>query len=83
MQLRTGLCWLNHYIHRFGRKETPYCDCGNGKETVEHFFLECRKYAEQRKKLRKDAGTAKMTLERLLGHPQSLKYIEYIKATGM
>ena len=52
VQLRTGHCGLNHYLHRFDIKNTPYCDCGYGKETVQHYLLECRNYREQRKKLR-------------------------------
>ena len=52
VQLRTGHCGLNHYLHRFGINGSPYCDCGYGKETVEHYLLECRNYKEPRKRLR-------------------------------
>src|SRR5579862_8994313 len=31
-QLRTGHCGLNRYLHRFGKTNTPYCQCGYGKE---------------------------------------------------
>src|SRR5437667_1498082 len=47
VQLRTGHCGLNHYLHRFGKRYSPYCECGTGKETVEHYLLECRRYKEQ------------------------------------
>ena len=38
-QLRTGHCALNGYLYRFGKKSSPTCECGYGKETVEHYFL--------------------------------------------
>ena len=82
-QLRTGHCGLNRYLHRFGISNTPYCQCGYGKETVEHYLLECRKFREQRMKLRKEIGTAKMRVTRLLGDTKLIKHtMEYINATG-
>ena len=82
-QLRTGHCGLNHYLHRFGINESPFCECGYGKETVEHFLLECRKYKEQRKKLREAAGTGNMKVGILLGDPSKIRHtMAYIKETG-
>ena len=81
-QVRTGHCGLNRYLHRFGIKNTPYCQCEYGKETVEHYLLECRKFREQRKKLRKEIGAGKMRVSRLLGDTKLLKHtLEYINAT--
>jgi len=83
VQLRTGHCGLNSYLHRFGKRGSSYCGCGYGKETVEHFILECPKYKEQRKELRKSVGTWKLRIDMLLGDVKLLKYMtEYIKATG-
>ena len=49
---------------------------------MHHYLLECRNYREQRKKLRKEVGTGKMRVERLLGDPKMIKHtLEYIKAT--
>ena len=31
VQLRTGHCGLNRYLHYFGIKDTPYCECGYGQ----------------------------------------------------
>ena len=62
-QLRTGHCGLNRYLYHFGIKNFPCCQCGYGKETVEHYLLECRNYREQRKKLRREARTGKMRVE--------------------
>ena len=82
VQLRTGHCGLNHYLHRFGKRNSPYCECGMGKETVEHYLLECRRYKEQRKKMIKDIGKGRLNIERLLGQPQTIKYtIEFIRNT--
>ena len=46
IQLPTGHCGLNNYLHRFEKRNSPYCECGYGKETVAHFVLECHKYKE-------------------------------------
>ena len=40
-RLRTGHCSLNHYLHRFGKIESPQCPCGEGIETVAHYLLVC------------------------------------------
>jgi len=64
-QLRTGHCGLNRY--QFNITNSPYCQCGYGKETAEHYLLECRKYRDQKKKLRREAGKGNMRIEILLG----------------
>ena len=72
-QLRTGHCGLNRHLHRFGKKNSPYCQCGYEKETGEHFLLECCNYKDERKSLRKEVGTVNMRVDRLLG---DRKFIE-------
>ena len=67
IQLRTGHCGLNSYLHRFGLADSPLCDCGTGEETVEHFLLECPRYREQRAEMRNKAGTGNMRVDALLG----------------
>ena len=82
VRLRTGHFGLNHYLHRFKIKKSPYCECGYGKETVEHYLLECRKYNEQRKTLRKEVGPGRMRTEKLLGYPKLIKHtMQYVIAT--
>ena len=82
VRLHTARCSLNHYLHRFKIKDSPYCDCGYGKETVEHYLLECRKYNEQRKTLRKEVGPGRMRTEKLLGYPKLIKHtMQYVIAT--
>ena len=82
-QLRTGHCGLNQHLHCFGKKDSPYCQCRYGKETVEHFLLECCNYQDQRKSLRKEVGIVNMWVDRLLGDPKFIrKTIQYINETG-
>ena len=82
-QLRTGHCALNGYLHRFGKMDSSTCECGQGKETVEHYLLECRKFREQRKVLRRNVGNGRMKTRILLGNAKILKHtVEYITATG-
>ena len=82
-QLRTGHCGLNRYLHRFGLRNSPYCQCGYGKETVEHYLLECRKYKEERKKLRREVGAGNMRVVRLLGDTKLIRHtMEFMKVTG-
>ena len=82
VQLRTGHCGLNKYLHRFGKRYSPYCSCGYAKETVEHFILDCPNYKVQRKELKKMVGMWKMRIDRLLGDITLIPHtVEYIKAT--
>ena len=82
VQLQRDHCGLNHYLHRFGKRNSPYCECGMGKETREHYLLESRRYKEQRKKVIKDIGKGRLNIERLLGQPQTIKHtVEFIRST--
>ena len=50
---------------------------------MEHYLLECRKYKEQRKILRKEVGVGKMKIGILLGDPTKIKYtLTFVKETG-
>jgi hypothetical protein len=73
IQLRTGHCGLNSYLHRFGLADSPLCECETGQETVEHFLLECPRYREQRSAMRKAAGTGNMRMDALLGTAEMIK----------
>ena len=80
VQLRTGYCGLNHYLHRFVINGSLCWENGHDKETME---LECRNYKEPRKKLREAVGTGKMNVAILLGDPMEIKHtMAYVKATG-
>ena len=80
--MRTGHCGLNHYLHHFGKRNSPYCECGVGKETVEHYLLECRRFKQQRRKMIKDIGKERLNIERLLDQPQMIKHmIDFTRST--
>jgi len=72
---RTGHCNLNQYLHRFQHTESPLCECGDGNiENMEHYLIQCRKYDEQREKLRRNVRFAGMRMEKLLGYPQNITH---------
>ena len=82
-RLRTGHCRLNEYLYRFNRIETPKCECGAEKETVEHYLLNCELYDEERDVLRRRVGAQGMRCSILLGDKRIIKdTMEYIKKTG-
>jgi len=82
-RLRTGHCHLNEYLHRFKIIETSECECGAGKETVDHFLLNCELYDEERDRLRRKVGAQGMRTSVLLGDSTIIKdTIEYIESTG-
>ena len=54
-----------------------------GKETVEHFLLECKIYRDQGKTLRENVGAGKMHLKTLLGDINTIKHtVNYISETN-
>jgi hypothetical protein len=83
MQLRTGHCGLNKYLHRFGHREDSNCEgCGTDQETVEHYLLECPKYQEERRKLVLRVNSRDMRVDKLLGDLKlAQKVVEYIRET--
>ena len=47
-------------------------------------MLECRKYNEQRKKLRKEVEAGKIKVEKLLGYPKLIKHtMEFVTTTNI
>ena len=82
-RLRTGHCLLNARLHRIGIAPDPMCECGEGKETVEHYLLMCGKYDRERYILRRKAGIEGMRMGKLLGDPELIKHtIEFMEDTG-
>ena len=82
-RLRTGHCHLNEYLHQFNIIETPECECGAEKETVDHYLLNCELYDEERDALRRSVGAQRMRTNILLGDAQVIKQtMEYVEKTG-
>ena len=78
VQLRTGHCALNSYLHRFGKRNSPTCECGYGKETVEHYLLECRKYKEQRRIAAKERWYGENESQNIIGKCKDAKAHRWI-----
>jgi hypothetical protein len=55
MQLRTGKTFLNEYLHKIKATERAACDCGC-IESVAHFLFACKRWRQQRAKLRQQHG---------------------------
>ena len=82
-RLRTGHCHLNEYLHRFNIIETPECECGAEKETVDHYLSNCELYDEERDALKRSVGAQGMRSSILLGDTQIIKQtMEYMEKTG-
>ena len=50
-QLRTGKTFLKEYLFKINASETAACECGL-TESVPHFLFSCRRWAQQRIRLR-------------------------------
>ena len=83
-QLRVGHAPVNQYLHRFKKVDSPRCPaCRHLKETVEHFILQCPKYAHKRWSLLRNAGSRHPKLTRILSSSKLvLPLANYIEATG-
>lgn len=55
-RLRIGHSNLNSTLHIIGKHPTGFCGCGQVAETIEHVFLSCRQYEEQRKNMMEELG---------------------------
>ena len=81
-RLRTGHCGLNDYLYKFNKRDSPYCECGHGKETVNHYLIECKRYSKERLKLRKNVGIGGMRLAARLGNLKNIRHtMEFVQTT--
>jgi hypothetical protein len=66
-QLRTGMVGLNGYLHRIGATESDQCECGQAKESVQHFLFRCTKWDTLRTQMLQQTATRKGNLSYFLG----------------
>ena len=66
-QLRTGMIRLNGYLHRIGAVESDQCDCGQARETVEHFLFRCTKWTAYREQMLQQTDIRRGSLSFYLG----------------
>ena len=66
-QLRTGMARLNIYLHRIEAAPTDQCECGQARETVEHFLFRCRKWTTHRTEMLQCTNTHRGNISFFLG----------------
>ena len=90
-QLRTGKVGLRDFLfsRRVPQVESPECLCGQGRQTVAHVLLSCRRHAEERERLWTDEKTSTkgrkvLDLRVLLNSPTYASgAARFVKATGL
>ncbi|KAJ5292091.1 hypothetical protein N7478_001342 [Penicillium angulare] len=70
-QLRTGMARLNGYLNQINVVETDQCDCGQARETVEHFLFRCRKWTAHRTEMLQCTQTHRGNISFFLGGKQT------------
>ena len=69
-QLRTGMARLNGYLNQINIAETDQCDCGQARETVEHFLFRYRKWMTHRTEMLQCTQTHRGNISFFLGGKQ-------------
>lgn len=53
VQILSGHCRLNSYLHTIGYSDSAFCSCGSREvETIEHFIFTCRNYEHLRPRMK-------------------------------
>jgi hypothetical protein len=66
-QLRTGMARLNSYLFIIKAAPSDQCDCGQARETVEHFLFRCRRWAEHQTEMLQCTDTHRSNILFYLG----------------
>ena len=77
-QLRTGHAPLQRHMHHIRPDEfvDATCPaCGQREETVQHYLLQCRKYADSRHRLEQAVGRAGRDLSKLLTNKAMFEHL--------
>ncbi|KAJ6438012.1 endonuclease/exonuclease/phosphatase [Purpureocillium lavendulum] len=67
IQLRTGKCRLNRYLHSIRAVRTDQCSCGQAAETVERFLFRCTRWNSEREGMTRYNRTKMGNLSFFLG----------------
>lgn len=76
-QLRTGHIGLRYFLHRIHAVDSPLCRKCGVPETIQHFILNCRRYCEQRAKLRESLAAKHLPfrLSDMFNSPSTIRYL--------
>ena len=66
-QLRTGMARLNGYLYRIAAAESDQCECGQARETVDHFLFRCTKWIAHRSEMLQCTDTHRGNISFYLG----------------
>ncbi|KAJ3476748.1 hypothetical protein NLI96_g10952 [Meripilus lineatus] len=81
-QLRSGHMALNQYLARFNIVDSPNCALCRVPETVDHFLFSCRRFLEERGRLRMALRRLPLTTHTLIGgRGRHGELLEYVKST--
>jgi len=83
IRTRTGHIPLRKHLHRIGITDSLMCRaCPSQRETVHHYLMTCRAYAEPRRQLERSLGRAARSMKTLLSSPKALPHLfRYVSAT--
>jgi len=82
VQLRSNHIPLANYLHRIKAIDSRNCLRCNEPETVEHYLLRCRRYQDERNRLREEIGRRPFNLTTLLGTPNMIPHtIQFVHNT--
>lgn len=83
IQLRTEHVPLNEHLCRIKQADTPTCPhCHDRSETMQHFLIECPRYARARQKLQEKVGRKSRNIPYLLSHPRAIpELIKFVRDT--
>ncbi|KAH9934423.1 hypothetical protein B0H21DRAFT_834903, partial [Amylocystis lapponica] len=70
VQLRSGAVGFNAFLKKIEQSTNTLCRQYRGLETVNHFLFFCRRYREQRQKLKRSLGHNAHTAREVLGNPK-------------
>lgn len=60
-KLRVGHVGLAQHLHRFGMKDSPFCQCGE-IETIKHFMIDCNLYVQFRDQMKIDLQSLNLNM---------------------